>query len=348
MHQKKPDVPNMETTSASSVAKTQIEKIAFDDLKVSTRTVIASTGLEFDICKMYETLQTENESRHVQHVMMKGPEAVPAVFQDLDRIPMRLCALYHKEGWKQAVNFNPKYHKRSDTSRRSFSSSVAANSRNNQTSKKSFRNALNVIYEMHHAKHVNFKVSKNGKFQLTGCKDERYALLCVADLLSKVMEKCPEAVLSPIPPAGVLISLQTVMSNLDFHVGFTVNRQKLDHLVNQTTPYYSLLETSFGYTGVNIKLPVPDGWWDNKTPCFHWKWKEEQHILTYTPLPLLRILSPEALARYKRKGRFNTFLVFHSGKVIMSGMFPETMRPHYDEFVGLVQRFRDDIREQLL
>jgi hypothetical protein len=47
-----------------------------------------------------------------------------------------------------------------------------------------------------------------------------------------------------------------LMTNIDFNVGFTINRENLDKYINSNTDYNSLLETSFGYTGVNIKIPM--------------------------------------------------------------------------------------------
>ena len=46
------------------------------------------------------------------------------------------------------------------------------------------------------------------------------------------------------------------MRNIDFGLNFYVDREKLDEYFNTCTDYHSLLETSFGYTGVNIKIPI--------------------------------------------------------------------------------------------
>ena len=47
------------------------------------------------------------------------------------------------------------------------------------------------------------------------------------------------------------------MSNINFSLGFCINKENLDEYINKNTNYYSLLETTFGYTGVNIKIPLP-------------------------------------------------------------------------------------------
>ena len=43
---------------------------------------------------------------------------------------------------------------------------------------------------------------------------------------------------------------------LDFDIGFYVDREKLANYMSTQTEFHSLLETSFGYTGVNIKIPI--------------------------------------------------------------------------------------------
>jgi len=47
------------------------------------------------------------------------------------------------------------------------------------------------------------------------------------------------------------------------------------------------------------------------------------------------------------KKKYNTFLVFHSGNVIMSGMTKETMKDHFDCFQGMIREWRDQIEEKL-
>ena len=48
------------------------------------------------------------------------------------------------------------------------------------------------------------------------------------------------------------------MTNIDFNVGFIINRENLDKHMNELENFNSLLETSFAYTGVNIKFPLKE------------------------------------------------------------------------------------------
>lgn len=209
--------------------------------------------------------------------------------------------------------------------------------------KKCFRNAVNVILQVEANKNVNFKLSKNGKFQLTGCKNEDHAIQAVAYFIQQLWVHCRQHVV--IPVQEIRVYFQTVMTNIDFSLGFCVDRQKLDHLLNQRTPFHSLLETSFGYTGVNIKFPLELPWWKLPVPVMRMlpetstSWK-----LTHEILESMATLTPDQ----KNKKKYNTFLVFHSGNVIMSGMTKTTMQVHYDQFHALTREWRDEMEEKLI
>jgi len=210
-----------------------------------------------------------------------------------------------------------------------------------------FRNALNVVLSLGD-KCINFKLSKNGKFQLTGCKFLWHAQVSVTAFLHMIQKHCP----GMIPSTNTRVYFQTVMTNMDFNVGHTINRQNLDKLMNDSTPYYSLLETSFGYTGVNIKFPIPDEWWTIlEVPLVTLSWGEDKDKnpsrIHEEKVVYDRALTPADRTRLANKKKFNTFLVFHSGNVIMSGMNPQIMKADYVAFTGLLTSWNDKIREHI-
>lgn len=210
--------------------------------------------------------------------------------------------------------------------------------------KKCFRNAVNVILQVGEEKLINFKLSKNGKFQLTGCRNEQHAMECVIFFMKLVHRTCQDALFLH-DPARITVYFQTVMTNVDFSLGFNIDRKKLDMLLNQNTPYHSLLETSFGYTGVNIKFPLEVPWWTLPIPTVSCMTNDiESWSFDSCPLESIAQLTPDM----KQKKRYNTFLVFHSGNVIMSGMTKETMETHYIFFRKLIQEWRNEIEEKIL
>lgn len=209
--------------------------------------------------------------------------------------------------------------------------------------KKNFRNAINVISHIENGRKINFKLSKNGKFQLTGCKNEDHAIQVVKNLIDTVLTHCRDCIQLQGPM--LVVSFQTVMTNIDFSLGFSVDRQKLDNMMNNNTPFHSLLETSFGYTGVNIKFPVDQEWWKLPVPVISKNTGTESPWIKYERPLHDFVANTETL---QKKMKYNTFLVFHSGSVIMSGMVKETMRLHYDLFVSIMKTWQPRIEEKLI
>ncbi|NDE14278.1 hypothetical protein EBZ80_05035 [bacterium] len=214
------------------------------------------------------------------------------------------------------------------------------NPKRKQGSRKSFRNAINVVTVLDNHKKINFKVSKNGKFQMTGCRREEDAIRVVCHFLDLVLATCREDVALPFGTARVYF--QTVMTNIDFSVGFCIDRQKLDRVVNAQTTYHSLLETSCGYTGVNIKIPLTMPWWEMEVPCVEKTadgWRRYERCLDD-----LAAFAPDN----KSRKRYNTFLVFHSGNVIMSGMVGLTMEKDFEVFTHFLREQRKEIQERVV
>jgi len=141
------------------------------------------------------------------------------------------------------------------------------------------------------------------------------------------------------------VYFQTVMTNIDFPLGFSVDRQKLDDIMNKNTPFHSLLETSFGYTGVNIKFPIQAGWWDLLIPVMTCH-EDDLDAWTESEEKLSAMMEITDTIRAKKK--YNTFLVFHSGSVIMSGMTKETMRNDYNLFMSIMKTWKKNIVENLV
>ena len=61
-------------------------------------------------------------------------------------------------------------------------------------------------------------------------------------------------------------------------------------------------------------------------------WKGE----TVSYQEYLDVLSPEAREEKLNHTRYNTFLVFHSGKIIQSGMSSDFMKEDFYEFCDLI------------
>lgn len=218
-----------------------------------------------------------------------------------------------------------------------------------------FRNSVTVVMIID-GKRINFKVSRNGKIQMTGCKFDKHSESCVKWFwhyikdtkdIYEIVDNKGNDVDSPPKPIEMKAIFIPAMRNIDFGLNFLVDREKLDEYFNMCTGYHSLLETSFGYTGVNIKIPVKKSILDlqlKQLVCIDGIWQKISHI-PYKEY--LTMLPQKEVTKKINKQRYNTFLVFHSGKVIMSGMEATYMKDVYYEFLDIIRDCYDIIEERL-
>jgi len=201
-------------------------------------------------------------------------------------------------------------------------------------SNSTFRNAVNVIINSSE-KLINLKISKNGNFQITGCKEEINVYKAVEYLIMLIKNHCPHIVEKWETPIDILF--KTVMTNLVFSVGYAIDKKKLNKLLKEDESFYNLFETSFGYTGMNIKLALDESSFQyNSTNSF---FNEDENKWMH---------SKRSIQNTFDKPKYNTFLVFHSGKVIMSGICEENMRKDYQLFRNFLEINKDKIIETII
>ena len=285
----------------------------FSDLTVSTKTVIAMTNLQIDISQFFPYITT---CKYIVMKKKRGRKKKNKVTDVNKDIPEgSIIYAQHKDEIK-GVSLKKKKKKK----------------------KKFFRNALTIIMVLKSGekkinKLINFKISKNGKFQITGCKSLQDAKKVISHIW-KLMNKIPNSYILSEPHLKVIY--HTVMTNVDFNLGFIVHREALDRYINANTEYNSLLETSFGYTGINIKFAINKSLDNLEIPTFTLvddNWIESSTF--YKDIPS------------KKKKKYNTFLVFHSGNIIMSGMIEELMEPAFDIFQDIIKNSKNLIEEKL-
>lgn len=293
----------------------------FDDIKVSTKTFTATTNLNIKISELYQKLPItdyivvpkkrgrKKKCEQIDHNKFIKPGSIITVKYENEIRGVELKQKKPKVGKKR----------------------------------KWFRNSITVVIILD--KPINFKVCRNGTFQMTGCKTHDHADKCVQyiweyikdfkDIYSFTRGNTLEAIFIPS------------MRNIDFSLGFIVDREKLNKYMCSQKEYHCLLETSFGYTGVNIKVPLTKDITTMKVKKIFIKDEEWQEVWT-TYKEYLDILSPKERETKLQSERHNTFLVFHSGKVIMSGLTADFMREIYYYFLSIIRTSFDKIEERLL
>jgi TATA-box binding protein (TBP) (component of TFIID and TFIIIB) len=91
---------------------------------------------------------------------------------------------------------------------------------------------------------------------------------------------------------------------------------------------------------MNIKLPLQENWQSFTLPMFTLEqtgWKRSK--ISYQ----LYLQQRGSVKREKKK--FNTFLIFHSGKIIMSGMHEDSMKDDFLFFSTFLKENQNLIEE---
>jgi TATA-box binding protein (TBP) (component of TFIID and TFIIIB) len=294
---------------------------SFDKIDISTETIIGKTNCKINIVELFSFLpvvQYEVIPKKRGRRPKDEKKLEPQLLKDGDIITLKMGDNIRGVDLKKKKSNNNNY----------------------------FRNSITIVMSCDN-KLINFKISKNGKFQFTGCKNDSHSHRCLSNIMGYIQSSPKKIISLPLNTRLEVIYL-TVMANINFSLGFCVNKENLDDYVNKNTDYYSLLETTFGYTGVNIKIPLPNL---DKIPITKMtlisndrnEWTRED--LTYNDYVVL--LDEKEKVKESGKNRYNTFLVFQSGNVILSSPHKECMRDTYFEFLRIINTCRNVIEEKI-
>ena len=303
----------------------------FDDIEISTQTVIGKTNWKINTVELFQNLPV-TEYKVIPKKRGRRPKEEkkeePQLLNNGDIITLKL-------GDKlRGVDLKKKIKKESEEKEE----------KKKGKNDSYFRNSLTIV--MHcEGKFINFKVSKNGKFQFTGCKNDEHAHICLSYVKEYISAIHDKKILTLPINANLEIYYITVMSNINFSLGFCVNKENLDEYVNKNTDYHSLLETTFGYTGVNIKFNL--GKLDD-IPIIKMIYKDNEwvkNIITYREY--FKTLDDKEKFKENNKIKFCTFLCFQSGQCIMSSPHKLCMKKSYYEFMKMISDCRSFIEEKI-
>jgi|UniRef100_A0A6C0CZH0 TATA-box binding protein (TBP) (component of TFIID and TFIIIB) len=290
----------------------------FDDIKVSTKTFTAMTNLCIDLKKLFNFLPV------IEYNVVPKRRGRKKKNEKNDtnlEIPQgSIITLKYEDGLR----------------------GVDLKKKKSEKKRKWFRNSFTVVILIE--KYINFKVCRNGTFQMTGCKTLAQAEQCVKHIWNLIKDdKTIYSLSSGDHPEAIFIP---AMRNIDFSLGFYIDREKLARYMSTQTECHCLLETSFGYTGVNIKIPLTKK--INTINVCKINYLNNEWVKEYVPYKhyLDKLTSKEKIDKLQEE-RYNTFLVFHSGKTIMSGLTGELMRDTYYTFIDIIRKCHKEIEERL-
>jgi len=308
-----------------------MDPLNFEEISISTQTIIAKTNWKINTGDLFLNLPV-TDYRVIPKKRGRRPKLEkkedPQVLNDGEIITLKL-------GDKlRGVNLKNKKKKDDDDN---------DEKKGTKNKKSFFRNSLTIVMFCK-GKLINFKISKNGKFQFTGCKYDDHAHHCI-DFIKNYTSNIQDKKMLSLPlNSNLEILYITVMANINFSLKFCVNKENLDEYVNKNTDYHSLLETTFGYTGVNIKLNV--GKLDNISiikMVYTDKW--EKNILSYKEY--FQTLDDKEKFKENNKTKFCTFLCFQSGQCIMSSPHKSCMKDAYYKFMKMIGDCKDVIEEKI-
>ena len=241
-------------------------------------------------------------------------------------------------------------------------------------------------------KKLNVKIFNNGVFQFTGCKHYRHVVDAMAIILRQFVEmRCyrlcqrllrsvatsssgdggsgsggdsidgkpidTEVVMSiddDDDDGAIVYYIVSAMRNIDFELGFKIDRQAFGNIIEQTTDYFIPPMTS-GYMGVKIKIPVLDTTLIYLPKiefmykrCYDDTTQPTQPTTTTTYSSIESTVSHDIFytnifPKRKPKSYFVSISVFQNGKVLMSGLNETVQRPCYEWFVSMIDRVRGQI-----
>lgn len=308
----------------------------FNDIKVSTKTFIIKTNLTLDLKKLFDFLPI---TEYTVIPKKSGRKKKTDTVENGINIKSGSIVTMKFENKIKGIELKPK----------------------KTTKKKSkwFRNSFTIVMIIDN-KPINMKVCQNGVFQATGCKFDSQVQGCVKHIWEYIKNEEDniycfnngyefEALFIP------------AMRNIDFSVGFLVDREKLAKYMSTQTEFHSLLETSFGYTGVNIKCPITQDIRSMEIVKIHYYFPKErdiellkgeeevncweEQITTYAEY--LKLLPEKEQQKKINKDRYNTFLIFHSGRIIMSSVCAKFAIDSYYYFINIIRTSYDIIEERL-
>lgn len=310
--------------SLGSVKSTALSIPDFNLIKTSTKTIIAVTNTIFNLNLLFNNLPI---TPYIVVQKKRGRKKKTDIVDPNKNIPPGSIISVQSKTNVRGVLVKPR----------------------KKESKTYFLNSITIVLILNHGKMINTKISQNGKFQITGCKDDSHFIDCLTYLYKHMNESqkyTGESIYQMKPkyenqnPRAIF---NVVMKNIDFKVGFPIQRDKLDTFINNNTDFFSLFESSIN-TGVNIKIKSTKPY-DSILTCL--EIPPIGHVISTVPYSdYLSFLDDKEKKKEISKEKFHTLLMFQSGACIQSGSGPE-MEDVFKKFLSIMYKYREVFEEKL-
>jgi hypothetical protein len=297
--------------------------ISFKDQIVSTNTIIGTTNIKIDLEKVFYNLPI-----------------TPYTFIEKKRGRKRKDVVIDDVVVPNGSIISLKYNKHV----RGVLKKTSKNENN------SFRNTLTIVMFVND-KICNFKIFSSqlnmpNKTQHPGCKDTFTAQKTLSFIWEYIKPHLNDYYHFTDDNNHLTVILYKVMTNINFNIGFPINRQNLYNEIEKNSMYKSMLEIDFGHTGVLIKHPINEKIVINNIPVLHLSLLNTDCEIEYIDYQTyINTLAEEQKIKENNKKRVVTFIVFHSGKVILSGFDVGYMETPFNLFMEFILKNKNLVQE---
>ena len=225
---------------------------------------------------------------------------------------------------------------------------------------KYFLNQITCIISLGAMKNINVFIFKTS-FKIVGCKDTETAeevIMLLWDEYIKPLRDCYQS-MDNEPPN---FTFETVMTNVDFSLGFMIDRKNLNTLLNSDKYTERIKASRFQTTddtNVNVQFHT-----EKPKDYFYWRLVDVSDVKSGTKKGLKGgkgsatdgeigwIVDKVDDIKYsdkkkKKKPKHTTFLVFQSSKIILSARYQQNMGKDYDYFLDIINNNRKSIEEKV-
>lgn len=197
--------------------------------------------------------------------------------------------------------------------------------------RKNFLNCISLTIMIE--KKINIKIFRNGSFQMTGCKHYAHANHCITVVIEE-FRAYPECY--TLTDDDFCVYIISAMRNVNFELGFKINREALGVYIHKNTDFYVPPMTK-GYMGVKINIPLSDV---NNLKIFKLNFSKDSPPVETTTnyLEFFSKISPDE--KKLKQPRQISISVFQNGKVLMSGIDLDYQIDHYNWFINLIDEIK--------
>ena len=200
--------------------------------------------------------------------------------------------------------------------------------------KKNFLNCISFTFIKNNKK-INIKVFRNGTIQLTGCKNFDHCktgIILFWNLIKSINcgkhFNCLE------------LYLVSVMRNVNFNIGFLIDREKLGKYIIEKSSDYKISPVMGGFIGMQFLVELKS---IDDMPVYKFKINqagdmiEEDYILYKDFIKIINVNN-------KISKRYINIAIFQTGRILISGIHEKYQNPLIQWFLNLVEEVKEDIK----